>query len=89
MAKHTFLVSTNPVEGKDKEYNEWYTNQHIPDVVSVPGIVAAQRFRLADFQMGNGEPSPWRSGDLRDSETDDLKAPPSMECRRSSGPIKW
>ena len=74
MAKHTFLVLTNPVEGKDKEYNEWYTNQHIPDVVSVPGIVAAQRFRLADFQMGNGEPSPWKYLAIYEIETDDLKA---------------
>src|SRR5215469_214807 len=58
MAKHTFLVLTNPVQGKEKEYNDWYTNQHIPDVVSVPGIVAAQRYKLADFQMGTGAPSP-------------------------------
>jgi len=74
MAKHTFLVLTNPVEGKDKEYNDWYTNQHIPDVVSVPGIVAAQRFRLADFQMGNGAPSPWKYLAIYEIETDDLKA---------------
>ena len=74
MAKHTFLVLTNPVEGKDKEYNDWYTNQHIPDVVSVPGIVAAQRFRLADFQMGTGAPSPWKYLAIYEIETDDLKA---------------
>lgn len=74
MAKHKFLVLTNPVEGKDKEYNDWYTNQHIPDVVSVPGIVAAQRFRLADFQMGNGAPSPWKYLAIYEIESDDLKA---------------
>jgi hypothetical protein len=74
MAKHTFLVLTNPVEDKDKEYNDWYTNQHIPDVVSVPGIVAAQRFRLADFQMGTGAPSPWKYLAIYEIETDDLKA---------------
>jgi hypothetical protein len=74
MAKHTFLVLTNPVAGKEKEYNEWYTNQHIPDVVSVPGIVAAQRFKLADFQMGTGAPSPWKYLAIYEIETDDLKA---------------
>lgn len=74
MAKHKFLVLTNPVEGKDKEYNDWYTNQHIPDVVSVPGIVAAQRFKLADFQMGNGAPSPWKYLAIYEIESDDLKA---------------
>jgi hypothetical protein len=72
--KHVFLVLTNPVEGKDKEFNDWYSNQHIPDVVSVPGIVAAQRFKLADFQMGNGAPSPWKYLSIYEIESDDLKA---------------
>ena len=73
MAKHTFLVLTNPVEGKEKEYNDWYTNQHVPDVVSVPGIVAAQRFRLSDFQMGDA-PSPWKYLAIYEIDTDDVKA---------------
>jgi hypothetical protein len=73
MAKHTFLVLTNPVEGRDADYNDWYTNQHIPDVVSVPGIVAAQRFKLNDFQMA-GAPSPWKYLAIYEIETDDLKA---------------
>jgi hypothetical protein len=74
MAKYKFLVLTNPVEGKDKDYNDWYTNQHIPDVVSVPGIVAAQRFKLADFQMPNSSPSPWKYLAIYEIESDDLKA---------------
>ncbi len=74
MAKHVFLVLTNPVAGKDKEFNDWYTNQHIPDVVSVPGIVAAQRYKLADVQAGAGAPSPWKYLAIYEIETDDLKA---------------
>jgi len=52
MAKYTFVVLTNPSAGKEQEYNEWYNKQHIPDVLNVPGMVCAQRFRLADTQMG-------------------------------------
>ena len=74
MAKHTFLVLTNPVAGKEKEFNDWYTNQHIPDVVSVPGIVAAQRYKLADYQSGTGAPSPWKYLAIYEIEGDDLKA---------------
>jgi hypothetical protein len=33
MPKHLMLVLTNPVEGKDAEYNEWYTNTHLPDIL--------------------------------------------------------
>ena len=44
MAKYTFVVLTNPTSGKEAEYNKWYNDQHIPDVLNVPGFVAAQRF---------------------------------------------
>jgi hypothetical protein len=72
--KHTFLVLTNPVAGKERDYNDWHTNQHIPDLVSIPGIIAAQRFKLADFQMGTGAPPPWKYLAIYEIETDDLKS---------------
>jgi len=52
MAKYTFVVLTNPVPGKEAEYNEWYNKQHIPDVLNIPGLVCAQRFRVAEDQPG-------------------------------------
>src|SRR3954454_13506616 len=30
---------------KDKEFNEWYTNVHIPELLDVPGFVGARRYR--------------------------------------------
>ena len=72
MAKYTFVVLTNPTSGKEAEYNEWYNKQHIPDVLNVPGFVAAQRFRLADSQMG--DKNPYRYLALYEIETDDLAA---------------
>ena len=47
---HMFVVLTNPVDGREDEYHDWYTNIHIPDVLKLPGAVAAQRFRLAHVQ---------------------------------------
>ncbi len=38
------LVITQPVWGREHEYHEWYDNQHVRDVVRVPGILSAQRF---------------------------------------------
>ena len=55
MAKYTFVVMTNPTPGKETEYNRWYNEQHIPDVLNVPGFVCAQRFRLADTQNDSNE----------------------------------
>ena len=71
MAKYTFVVLTNSTQGKDAEFNEWYNKQHIPDVLNVPGFVCAQRFRLADTQMGGQ--SKHRYLALYEIETEDLR----------------
>ena len=72
MAKHTFIVFTNPVEGKESEYNDWYNRQHIPDVLNVPGFVGAQRFRLADAQMSRDDNRTHKYLAVYEIETDDL-----------------
>lgn len=46
MVKHVFVVLTNPVPGREAEYNDWYDNVHLPDVCDIPGISSARRFRL-------------------------------------------
>jgi hypothetical protein len=71
MQKHVFVVFTNAVEGRENIYNKWYTDVHLKDVLKVPGIVAAQRFRLSDVQR-DAPPFPWRYLALYEIETDDL-----------------
>ena len=71
MEKHVFVVFTNEVEGQENIYNEWYTDVHLKDVLKVPGIVAAQRFKLGDVQR-EGTAPPWRYLALYEIETDDL-----------------
>jgi hypothetical protein len=54
-----FFVFSNPVAGHEDEYNRWYDQQHVPDVVAIPGFVSAQRFvknelplyRMVDLQV--------------------------------------
>ncbi len=45
------LVYTNAREGRDEEFNRWYDEIHLPEVLALPAFSAAQRFRLADAQM--------------------------------------
>jgi hypothetical protein len=71
MAKYTFVVLTNPVAGKEAEYNEWYNKQHLPDVLNIPGMVCAQRFRLAEDQPG-ADKKTHRYLALYEIETNDL-----------------
>ncbi|HLI80701.1 MAG TPA: hypothetical protein VKV03_12010 [Candidatus Binataceae bacterium] len=74
MAKYTFLALTNPVAGKEDEFNEWYDKHHVPDVINVPGFVSGQRFKLADSHFG-GEPSKaYKYLAVYEIETDDIAA---------------
>jgi len=44
-------VLTEPEPGREAEYNNWYSNRHAPDVVSIPGFVSAQRYVASEQQM--------------------------------------
>ena len=47
MADRTIqIVFSNPFEGKDDEFNEWYDNVHLPEVLALPGVISAQRYDL-------------------------------------------
>lgn len=48
MAKSVWMVYTNCPADREQEFNDWYEHIHLPDLLTVDGIVAAQRFRLAD-----------------------------------------
>lgn len=58
MAVHRLIVFSAPTPGKEDEYNDWYNNVHLAEVIEIPGFVAAQRFRLSDDQLPGFQPSP-------------------------------
>lgn len=59
MAKYVLLAMTNPVAGRDAEFNEWYDKTAYPTYKSIPGLTPLGRFRAVDippmfpFQMKN------------------------------------
>jgi len=69
MARHSFVVFSDPMPGRETEYNDWYDTQHMPDVLKVPGFIAAQRFRL----QGDG-PGGCRYMAIYEIESDDIAA---------------
>lgn len=48
MAVTIQLMFSNPVEGKEDEYNEWYDNVHVPELLAMPGMRSAQRFAVRE-----------------------------------------
>lgn len=71
MAKQILVVVSNPTPGQEKEYNRWYTEQHLDDLLRMPGFVAAQRFKLA-FDSAKSLPGPYLT--IYEMETDELKS---------------
>ena len=49
---------TNPIEGEDATFNKWYDSTHVPEVLDVPGVVAAQRYDLAELKIPDDEDLP-------------------------------
>lgn len=53
--RHFFIALSNPVQGREDEYNEWYDAKHVPECLAVPGFKSGQRFELS-ASIG-GEPA--------------------------------
>jgi hypothetical protein len=46
MPKYVMAVMTRPASpDREDEFNEWYTNTHIGEVISVPGFTGARRLK--------------------------------------------
>ncbi len=52
MTKHVLLVFTDPVAGRDDDYNAWYNDVHLGEVLQTDGFVRAQRFKVSDMMPG-------------------------------------
>jgi hypothetical protein len=50
MPKGILSVQTAPADGRDQDYNDWYDNVHIPEILALAGFTSARRFKRADGQ---------------------------------------
>lgn len=75
MAKALMVVASNPTDSAhEAEFNAWYTDVHLADVLRVAGFNAARRYVLSDARpMVGTEASPFRYLALYDVESDDLE----------------
>ena len=45
--RYIFLALTNPADGREDEFNAWYDEHHIPEVVRYGrGFLGGRRYRL-------------------------------------------
>lgn len=74
MPKAVLLVLTNPSDpDHEEEFNEWYTNTHLPDLLAIDGFVGATRYRLSETQLApSGEGGKHRYLAIYEIDSDDL-----------------
>ena len=78
MAKAILNVFTNCPSEKEAEFNRWYDETHLPDILAIEGFVGARRYKLS----GPGPQMVTRGGDpavaqylaVYELDTDDTKA---------------
>ena len=86
MAKHVYVVMSNPTDGREDDYNEWYTNRHLDDVLKLPGFMSAQRFRLSSTTPPQSAPHRYLA--VYEIETDDIdKANMTLRDAARSGEL--
>jgi hypothetical protein len=72
MTKAVLIVFTNVTSPEhDDAFNEWYDGTHLADVLTVPGFVAASRYRISDAQARGVEPQ-HRYLSIYEVDNDDL-----------------
>ena len=69
--KHLVLILTEPTEGQEAEFNDYYENLHLREVLDTTVLQTAQRFKLA-AEAGEGCPLPYLA--LYETEADDAQA---------------
>jgi hypothetical protein len=84
--RHLNFVFSDPVGGREAEFNEWYTELHVHDCLrDIAGYVAARRYRL-DASAGAGQPARWSYAALYELETASLpEVFRSVEAFRARG----
>jgi len=71
--RYVYLVMSDPLPGREFEFNDFYQNTHMGDLVQLQGWIGAQRFRLVPVMPRTTQPL-FRRGNLIiwDQEGDDL-----------------
>ena len=46
-----FIVRSNAAPGREADYNQWYNDVHLKEVLEIEGSQSAQRFELSSAQV--------------------------------------
>ena len=87
MPKGIMVVQSRPSDpAREDEYNDWYSNTHLPEIRAVPGFVAARRYRVHDGGAVAADPSAHSYLAIYEIDADDLSVPVNeLRARSAAG----
>jgi hypothetical protein len=69
MARYLYFAFSDCKDpAREEEFNKWYSNMHLPDMLEVPGMIKATRYVSADPKEGEHR----KYLALYELETDDI-----------------
>lgn len=86
MTESLFLVFSNPVEGQEARYHEWY-DKHVEDLSRIPGFASARRFEI-DGRRSESPGGNWRFLTLYELEGDVGQALSNLREAANSGLVE-
>jgi hypothetical protein len=74
MSSYKLVVFSNPSPGAEEEFNDWYDNTHLEDLLRVDGVISAQRFVIEGAFGETNVGAKYKYLAIYDIDTDDIKA---------------
>jgi hypothetical protein len=75
------VVFSNAVDGEDEEFNRWYTEVHVPDVIKLGGATVGRRYRAAGVPLLPGIPEPGGYAAIYEVEADTVEQIQAVAAR--------
>jgi hypothetical protein len=74
MSKAVLIVYTNPISPqRDDDFNKWYDEVHLPEILATDGFIAAARYRLSDARIKGMDTPNHRYAAVYELDADDLQ----------------
>ncbi len=74
MPTYQYVILSSAVSGKEHEFYQWYDEQHLQDVMQVPGVIAARRYNVLSQKTTGITDVNWHAVAIYEIESDNPQA---------------
>jgi hypothetical protein len=82
------MVFTEPTPGREDDFNRWYAQQHLPDVLALEGFGSAARYAVSAVKSRSGAEPPARYLTVYELDGDPVEALATLSAAIAAGDIE-